>query len=113
MLDDAPSGVYAARLDADGRHEEIPFYVRRHRDASSGESRFLDPTRVPADLPEGAAYAGIPVRYRAWMPDGRVKEMFKGGTPGAIEAFLDEHRAAGREVYGNPHRGYGGAYWPA
>lgn len=87
--------------------------VRRHLDAVSGESRFLDPTRVPADLPEGAAYAGIPVRYRAWMPDGRVKEMFKGGTPGAIEAFLDEHRAAGREVYGNPHRGYGGAYWPA
>lgn len=98
--------VMAGILDAAER-------VRRQRDSVSGESRFLDPTRVPADLPEGAAYAGVPVRYRAWMPDGTVKEMFKGGTPEAIEAFLAEHRAAGREVYGNPYRGYGGAYWPA
>jgi len=97
--------VMAGILDAAGR-------VRRHLDTACGESRFLDPTRVPAELAEGAAYAGVPVRYRAMMPDGQIKEMFKGGTPEAIEAFLAEHRAAGREVYGNPHRGYGGAYWP-
>ncbi|MET0350472.1 MAG: hypothetical protein ABW067_11845, partial [Rhizobacter sp.] len=66
----------------------------------------------PVDLAEGAAYAGIPVRYRAWLPDGQVKEMFKGGTPEAVEAFLAAHRALGREVFGNPHRGYAGAYWP-
>ena len=87
--------------------------VRRHRDGETGEARFLDPTQVPPDLPEGAAYAGVPVRYRAWLPDGQVKEMFKGGTPEAVEAFLAAHRAAGREVYGNPWRGYAGAYWPA
>lgn len=87
--------------------------VRRHVDSEFGESRFLDPTAVPLDLPEGAAYAGVPVRYRAWLPDGRIKEMFKGGSPAEVETFMATHRAAGREVYGNPYRGYAGAYWPA
>lgn len=87
--------------------------VRRHIDSEFAESRFLDPTTVPVDLPEGAAYAGVPVRYRAWLPEGRIKEMFKGGSPEAVAAFMAAHRDAGREVYGNPHRGYAGAYWPA
>ena len=87
-------------------------HVKQRFDHTSGEARFLDPTRVPMDLAEGAAYAGVPVRYRAWLPDGQVKEMFKGGTPEAVAAFLAAHEAAGRQVYGNPHRGYGGAYWP-
>ncbi|MCM5681208.1 hypothetical protein M8A51_16900 [Schlegelella sp. S2-27] len=86
--------------------------VRRHHDSEFGESRFLDPTQMPSDLPEGAAYAGMPVRYRALLPEGVLKEMYKGGTPEAVEAFMDEHRQAGREVYGNPYRGYAGAYWP-
>lgn len=86
--------------------------VRQHRDSESGESRFLDPTAIPRDLPEGSAYAGVPVRYRALLPDGMVKEMFKGGTAAAVEAFMNEHRRAGRSVYGNPYRGYAGAYWP-
>ena len=42
---------------------------------------------------------------------GVLKEMFKGGSPAAVEAFMAEHREAGRSVYGNPHRGYAGAYW--
>lgn len=87
--------------------------VRRHHDSELAESRFLDPTQIPRDLPEGSAYAGMPVRYRALLPDGVVKEMFKGGSAAAVEAFMDEHRAAGRSVYGNPHRGYAGAYWGA
>jgi hypothetical protein len=87
--------------------------VRRQRDSEFGESRFLDPTQMPRDLPEGAAYAGLPVRYRALLPEGVLKEMVKGGTPEAIESFMNEHRDAGRPVYGNPHRGYAGAYWPS
>lgn len=87
--------------------------VKRHHDSEFSESRFLDPTQIPRDLPEGSAYAGIPVRYRALLPDGVLKEMFKGGTAEAVEAFMAEHRAAGRSVYGNPHRGYAGAYWGA
>jgi hypothetical protein len=86
--------------------------VRGHHDSEFGESRFLDPTRMPLDLAEGAAYAGIPVRYRSLLPEGVLKEMFKGGTPEQVEAFMAEHREAGRPVYGNPHRGYAGTYWP-
>jgi hypothetical protein len=85
--------------------------VRRQFDAVTGEAAFLDPTRVPRDLPEGAALAGLPVRYRGWREDGDLKEMLKGGTPAHIQRFMDGHRAAGRSVYGNPYRGYAGAYW--
>jgi hypothetical protein len=99
------SDVIGGILDAAER-------VRANHVGELGESRFLDPTDVPRDLPEGAAYAGIPVRYRALLPDGVMKEMFKGGTPAAIERFMEEHRAAGRVVYGNPYRGYAGTYWP-
>jgi hypothetical protein len=84
--------------------------VERHRDPTVGESVFADPTAVPADLAEGAAYAGCPIRYRELHPTGELKEMLKGGTPEHIERFMAEHRASGREVYGNPHRGYAGAY---
>lgn len=86
--------------------------VRRHHDSEFGESRFLDPTEAPLDLAEGAAYAGLAVRYRELLPEGVLKEMFKGGTPEAVQAFMDEHAAAGRPVYGNPWRGYAGTYWP-
>ncbi|HEX6362960.1 MAG TPA: hypothetical protein VFZ93_08390 [Albitalea sp.] len=86
--------------------------VRRHHDSEAGESRFLDPIETPRDVAEGAAYAGVPVRYRALLPEGVLKEMFKGGTPDAVRAFMAGHREAGRSVYGNPHRGYAGAYWP-
>lgn len=84
--------------------------VRRHLDSETGESVFLDPTVVPDDLAEGAAYAGHPIRYRQFFPNGDLKEMLKGGTPEHIERFMEEHRRAGREVYGNPYRGYAGAY---
>jgi len=87
--------------------------VRRQHDSEFGESRFFDPTRVPRDLPEGAAYAGLPVRYRALLPDGVLKEMIKGAAPAHIERFMAEHEAAGRPAYGNPYRGYAGAYWAA
>jgi len=86
--------------------------VTQHHDSEFGESRFFDPTELPLDLAEGAAYAGLPVRYRELLPEGVLKEMFKGGTPEAVQAFMDEHLAAGRPVYGNPYRGYAGTYWP-
>lgn len=84
--------------------------VHRKYDSEFGHSVFLDPTEVPPDLPEGAAYAGKPVRYRALMPGGDVKEMLKGAQPGEIERFMQSHADAGRPVYGNPYRGYAGAY---
>lgn len=50
------------------------------------------------------------MRYREWFPGGALKEMLKGGSPAHIERFMTLHRSEGREVYGNPHRGYAGAY---
>jgi hypothetical protein len=84
--------------------------VRRYYDSEYRESVFLDPTELPPDLAEGAAYAGTAVRYRDWFPGGDLKEMLKGASPEHIERFMAMHRHAGREVYGNPYRGYAGAY---
>lgn len=84
--------------------------VRRRYDSEYSESLFLDPTESPPDLAEGAAYAGRAVRYREWFPEGTLKEMLKGASPEHIERFMATHREAGREVYGNPYRGYAGAY---
>jgi hypothetical protein len=84
--------------------------VRRHYDSEFNESVFLDPTEVPFDLAEGAAFAGRPIRYREFFPGGDLKEMLKGGSPEHIERFMQMHRLQGREVYGNPYRGYAGAY---
>ena len=100
------SDVVTGILDAAKR-------VESHFDSEHGESRFFDPTHIPRDLPEGAAYAGVPVRYRALMPDGVQKEMIKGAEPAHIERFMAEHERAGRPTYGNPFRGYAGAYWDA
>jgi hypothetical protein len=84
--------------------------VTRHYDSEFEESVFLDPAEVSPDLAEGAAYIGKPVRYRQFFPDGELKEMLKGAGPEHIARFMSEHERAGRVVYGNPYRGYGGAY---
>jgi hypothetical protein len=84
--------------------------VRRKFDSEYGESVFLDPTEIPPDLAEGAAYAGKPVRYREFSREGELKEMIKGARPDHIARFMEAHREAGRPVYGNPYRGYAGAY---
>lgn len=84
--------------------------VERCYDPELKESRFLDPTRAPDKLAEGGAYTGKPIRYRGLSVDGQLKEMLKGGAPEQIEAFILEHRRNGRQAYGNPYRGYAGAY---
>lgn len=85
--------------------------VRRQYDFEYDESIFLDPTEVSPDLAEGAALEGVPVRYRQFfMPGGDLKEMLKGASAEHIARFMEEHERAGRHVYGNPHRGYAGAY---
>lgn len=84
--------------------------VKARYDNKVGAAIFPDPTRMPADLPEGAAYAGYPVRYRSLSLDGTLKEMLKGGSTDQIQQFMDEHQQLGRKVYGNPYRGYAGAY---
>jgi len=86
-------------------------YLEKHFDSDAGESVFLDPVEVPLDLPEAAAYAGKPIRYRELLPGGELKEMLKGATPENIERFMQTHAEAGRSVYGNPFRGYAGTYF--
>lgn len=90
--------------------ERAASMVRSRFNPKRGEAVFLDPTRLPRLLPEGAAYAGKVIRYRAMNSEFRMKEMIKGANPTAIETFMREHELAGRTVYGNPHRGYAGAY---
>jgi hypothetical protein len=84
--------------------------VRGAYDSELDESLFLDPTEVPLDLGEGAAYVGRAIRYREFFRTGELKEMLKGAAPERIERFMEEQRALGRHVYGNPYRGYAGAY---
>jgi hypothetical protein len=84
--------------------------LEKHFDAEVGESVFLDPVEVSLDLAEGAAYVGMPLRYRELLPGGELKEMLKGATPKNIQRFMQAHAEAGRSVYGNPFRGYAGAY---
>ncbi|NEX64610.1 TetR family transcriptional regulator [Noviherbaspirillum galbum] len=84
--------------------------VRERYDALEGAALFLDPTLMVPDLPEGAARAGRPVRYRSMEPGGQVKEMLKGASAEMISSFMESHHALGRRVYGNPYRGYAGAY---
>lgn len=84
--------------------------LEKHFNAELGESIFLDPIEMPLDIAEAAAYAGKPIRYRELLPGGELKEMLKGATPANIDRFMQAHAAAGRSVYGNPFRGYAGAY---
>ena len=84
--------------------------VKKRFNVSKNASIFTDLTKMPRDLAEGAAYAGIAVIYRGMSPSGEMKEMIKGGSPDEIQVFMDEHKKSGRKVYGNPHRGYAGAY---
>ncbi len=79
-------------------------------DPHAGAAIFLDPTLMVPDLPEGAARAGMPVRYRRLEASGVVKEMLKGASPDAISSFMKDNHPLGRRVYGNPYRGYAGTY---
>ncbi len=84
--------------------------VGERNNPNKGAALFLDPTLMVPDLPEGAARADMPVRYRSLELNGLVKDMIKGASPDAISSFMKEHHLLGRQVYGNPYRGYAGTY---
>lgn len=84
-------------------------WVRKHQGVD-GTSVCLDPTQTPREVAEGSAYAGIPIQYMSMSEDGRLKRMFKGGSKEQVETFMADHQAQGHRVYGNPYRGYAGAY---
>jgi hypothetical protein len=68
---------------------------------------FGDP--VP-ELPEASAREGIPFTAEIKDRDGRMKEVLQGADHATIVAWMDARKAEGREVYGNPVRGFAGAY---
>lgn len=60
--------------------------------------------------PEASLRSGVAIISVVSDRDGRRKEVFLGGESSAITAFMASREAEGREVYGNPSRGYAGAY---
>ena len=84
--------------------------VREVFDADEGCADFSDPFEVPQEVGEAAAIANLPVRYVQWSDSGSLKQRFKGGTPEAVRNFMSRMSMQGFRVYGNPARGYAGAY---
>lgn len=63
------------------------------------------------ELPEAASRLGIGYIAQTSDRDGRVKEVLGGLiAPEAIRMWMAARKAEGREVYGDPERGYAGAY---
>lgn len=76
----------------------------------SGRADFDDPFSLPPEIQEASAYLGIPVCYVDFSFSGDIKRCIKGASYEAILLFMAEHRERGFPVYGNPYRGYAGAY---
>lgn len=70
----------------------------------------MEPALRPNMLAEACAYLGFPIEYCDVTWEGKVKHMLKGGSPEQISQFMATQEEKGRSVYGNPHRGYAGAY---
>ena len=66
--------------------------------------------RAIPELPEAAAREGIPFLAVVWDRDGRRKIVLQAAPPAAVEDFMAIRRKEGCEVYGDPARGFAGAY---
>lgn len=63
------------------------------------------------ELPEAAIREGVAYLATVTDRDGRVKEVLGGHTtPELVREWMESRRAEGREVYGDPARGFAGAY---
>lgn len=72
-------------------------------------SRKLDQP-IP-ELPEAAVREGVAYLATVTGRDGRVKDVLGGHTtPELVQRWMDEMKAVGRETYGDPVRGFAGAY---
>ena len=64
------------------------------------------------ELPEAALRLGIAVEAQVSDRDGRKKRVLMGNTtPKIVEEWMNAYKNMGCEVYGNPTRGYAGAYF--
>jgi hypothetical protein len=62
------------------------------------------------EMPEAACREGIPFMATVTEIGGRVKEVLQAASPEMTRTVMEEWRQAGYEVYGDPARGFAGAY---
>jgi N,N-dimethylformamidase len=89
--DDLPSGVYAARLRADGREDHVPFVVRPHTGRPTARVALLLPTYTYlAYANERLVWGGAPDE-----PHGQRSDL----VPDAADRYLREHPELGLSCY--------------
>jgi len=65
------------------------------------------------EAPEAASRLSYGVECKVKERDGREKLVLMGSaTPESVSSWLDAQKEQGREVYGDPRRGFAGAYLP-
>lgn len=84
--------------------------VLRERAATANGVADMRDCPMP-ELPEAAVREGVAYLATVTDRDGRVKDVLGGHTtPELVQRWMDEQKAAGRETYGDPARGFAGAY---
>jgi N,N-dimethylformamidase len=102
LPDDLPSGVYAARLEAAGEVEHIPFVVRPPRGRASADAVFLVPT---------ASYLAY-ANERGGLEGGGYLHAFANHVVAfsANDLWLNDHPEVGGSLYDRHADGSGVAY---
>jgi N,N-dimethylformamidase len=98
------SGVYAARLQANGSEEYIPFYVRPPRGTATAPVAFLAPTLTYM------AYANERLYWSEGYREKRRRVTPLTTEPPDIDQFMAEHRDLGLSLYDVHSDGSGCSY---
>lgn len=80
---------------------------KRHEENPCRLPHFFDP--IP-QMPEASALTGIPFTAMVEERGGRKKIVLQGADAKTIRSWMDQYRSEGFEVYGDPVRGFAGAY---
>ncbi|MGI9147044.1 MAG: N,N-dimethylformamidase beta subunit family domain-containing protein [Chloroflexota bacterium] len=98
------SGVYAARLQAEGAEEYIPFFVRPPRGTSSAPVAFLAPTLTYM------AYANERLYWNEGYSEKRPRVTPLETEPPDLDLYLAQHRELGLSLYDVHRDGSGCCY---
>jgi N,N-dimethylformamidase len=98
------SGVYAARLQADGYEEHMPFYVRPPRGTATAPVAFLAPTLTYL------AYANERLYWSEGYREKRPRVTPLTTEPPDIDRYLAEHPEFGLSLYDRHSDGSGCSY---
>jgi N,N-dimethylformamidase len=97
-----PSGIYAARITADGEVDHIPFAVRPPRGRRTADAVFLMPT---------ASYLAYANERSGLEGDGHLQAFSNHLTAlGPGDLWLNDHQGAGLSLYDRHSDGSGVAY---